>query len=58
MENRGTVIAVIWVAIVLLAIVLVTQVGLEFLGVLILLGVAVAMTFGVMSYGGEKEKGN
>ena len=58
MENKGTVIAVIWVAIVLLAIVLVTQVGLEFLGVLILLGVAVAMTFGVMSYVGEKEKGN
>jgi hypothetical protein len=49
LQNKGTVIAVIWVAMVALAIVLVTQARMEFLGVLILLGIAVAVTFGIMS---------
>ena len=57
MENKGTVIAVIWVAMVALAIVLVTQARMEFLGVLILLGIAVAVTFGIMGYGGDEKRG-
>ena len=32
---------------------LVIQAGLEFLGVLILIGIAAGMTFGILSYGGN-----
>jgi hypothetical protein len=56
MENKGTVIAVIWISMVLLSVVLVTQVGVEFLAILILLGIAVAMTFAVMSFGRERPR--
>ena len=49
-------ISVIWVVMVLLVIVLVTQTGLEFMGILILLGIAAGMTLLIMGYGGAEVK--
>jgi len=48
--NKGTTIIGVWAAITALILVLILQIGMEFMGIMILLGVAVAMTIVILQY--------
>lgn len=48
--NKGITILGIWASIVALILVLILQIGMEFFGIIILLGIAAAMTFVILQY--------
>ncbi len=48
--NKGTTIMGVWAAITALILVLILQIGMEFMGIMILLGVAAAMTVVILQY--------
>lgn len=51
--NKSNAIIGVWASIVAIILVIFLQGGMEFFGVLILLGIAGIMTFGIMNYGGN-----
>lgn len=53
--NKEVAILGIWASITALIIVLVLRLGIEFLGIIILLGVAILMTFVILGYDSEKK---
>ena len=48
--NKGTTILGVWASITALILVLILQIGMEFFGILILLGIAGAMTIVILQY--------
>lgn len=48
--NKGTTILGVWASIIALILVLILQIGMEFFGILILLGIAAAMTIVILQY--------
>lgn len=48
--NKGITILGIWASMVALILVLILQIGIEFFGIIILLGIAAAMTFVILQY--------
>ena len=50
MMNKGTTIMGVWASITALILVLILQIGMEFFGIMILLGVAIAVTILILQY--------
>jgi len=48
--NKGTTIMGVWASITALILVLILQIGMEFFGIMILLGVAIAVTILILQY--------
>jgi hypothetical protein len=51
--NKSNAIIGVWASVVAIILVILLTGGMEFFGILILLGIAAVMTFGIMNYGGN-----